>query len=293
MSLNRRESNRAAKKGAGSVRKASRQDAVARMQAQQEELYSDPANRDDLSSLFEIGPHKKVIRTWLWWMLAALCAGSAATLWWIRTEEFAWHRIVSWRYAVALAAVAFLTSGNLLLRWLRWHALLRRFSLRLPTRGSLAFYLATLPVLVVPLLLGELLRVWLLSKHYPTHRNALLRIWFVERFFDVSVLGYFWISAVASVFENTLLALLLLSMVAYASYKRKGNYLAESLVPLVMLSAVAWLFPAVGFKIITWLVAADISVADSILLFSKSTLVGGGSGLPRELGLLALLPCTI
>lgn len=90
-----------------------------------------------------------------------------------------------------LAALALLTALNLFIRWLRWHFLARYFNLRLPAKNSLKLYLITLPTLMTPLHLGELLRAVWLNTRYPQAWTPLSKVWLTERLADAFVLGLF------------------------------------------------------------------------------------------------------
>src|SRR5690606_15110072 len=95
--------------------------------------------------------------------------------------------------AVGFALTACFTLGNLLLRWMRWHFLTRRFALFFRTRESIKLYFATLPLLAVPAFLGELLRPWTISGRDPRARWVVLQVWFLERGMDVSVVALWWL----------------------------------------------------------------------------------------------------
>src|SRR5687767_4390078 len=89
--------------------------------------------------------------------------GLTVTLYWLgRPAARASGEEIAWA-ALALPGVASLTLLNLGLRWFRWHFLLRRLGLALKTRDSATLYFATLPLLLVPFFMGELLRPMLMS----------------------------------------------------------------------------------------------------------------------------------
>ena len=72
-------------------------------------------------------------------LLLSLAAGGTATLLWLRSGE-ASAQVLTPGVAVLLLALVTLTSGNLFIRWLRWHYLTRRLIRSLPTRTSLKLY---------------------------------------------------------------------------------------------------------------------------------------------------------
>jgi len=77
---------------------------------------------------------------------------------------------------LALAFCAALTTVNLMLRWFRWHFLIRRFTRQLGTRDSLAVYLATLPAIVTPFFVGELSRVLILRRQSGARASHLVEV---------------------------------------------------------------------------------------------------------------------
>src|SRR5690349_20585165 len=56
-----------------------------------------------------------------------------------------------------LMVTSILTAVNLLMRWIRWHFLLRRFRVFIPGRRSLYIFALLLPAIMTPLISGEVL----------------------------------------------------------------------------------------------------------------------------------------
>ena len=85
--------------------------------------------------------------------------GSISTAFWIGSVRLVHPRLSVLPALLGLALCLALTSLNLAARWLRWHFLVRRYTRSIATRDSLAVYLATLPAIITPFFIGELVRV--------------------------------------------------------------------------------------------------------------------------------------
>lgn len=82
--------------------------------------------------------------------------------------------------------VAAATVVNLLVRFVRWHWLLRRFGQRRPTIDSLGAYVGSFAFLPVPLYVGQLLARWRLLADTPVRdRPGILVAYVVERAADL------------------------------------------------------------------------------------------------------------
>ena len=90
--------------------------------------------------------------------------------------------------AAAVGALG-LTATNLLLRFMRWHFLLRRCGLYLPTRQSAALFTAALPMALTPLYLGELIKPYVLKQQYRFPMPVSLTVVVMERLLDLLVLS--------------------------------------------------------------------------------------------------------
>ncbi len=195
--------------------------------------------------------------------------------------------------AIGLLATAALTVGNLLMRWMRWHFLTRRFALFFRTRESLKLYFVTLPLLAVPAFLGELLRPLTISAREPGARRIVLAVWLLERIMDVGVLGLWWLvglgqwsAAVAVGLVNWLFAAVVLAFFE----RRRGNPRpkrdgAVFAVALLFTSAAAWLLPSLALYGLLLLLSAPTSPGVVLEAFSSGTLLGALSGLPLGTGI--------
>jgi SAM-dependent methyltransferase len=184
---------------------------------------------------------------------------------------------------LALLACVTLTTMNLTLRWFRWHFLIRRFTRGLITRDSLAVYLATLPAIVTPFFVGELVRVLILWRQSGTRASHLAWVWLIERLLDAAVLGvFFLIVAQPSLAVPSALMVLALT---YAMFRlilddrRTRNVAVIGAVALTT-TVLAWLLPALALLITIGLAGRVIPFGLGLKAFSAGTLFGGLSGFP-------------
>lgn len=194
--------------------------------------------------------------------------------------------------ALGFVVTAALTLMNLGLRWMRWHFLTRRFALFFRTRESLKLYFATLPMLAVPLFLGELARPLTIAASDPRGRRVVLQVWFLERLMDVGALSVWWLVGLRYwLWVSAGLALnwaFAWGVIAFFE-KRRANPRPkrDAFVfgaAVVMTSAVAWLLPSFALYAILQLLSAADSGWAVLEAFSSGTLLGGLSGLPLGVG---------
>lgn len=212
-------------------------------------------------------------------------AGAISTALWIGAARLPdpGHVLVSARLWIALLLCMTLTTLNLMVRWFRWHFLIRRFTRQLVTRDSLAVYLATLPAIITPFFVGELVRVLILRRHSGTKASHLAWIWFIERVMDAAVLGVFWLLVTRPSLGFASLALL--AGLTFLLFRlilddRRGRNVA--VLGSVALSAtiLAWLLPALALVATMQLAGRAIPFVLGVKAFSAGTLFGGLSGFP-------------
>ena len=212
-------------------------------------------------------------------------AGSISTALWIGAARLPDPRsvLVSTAIWVALLLCVTLTTINLMVRWFRWHFLIRRFTRQLVTRDSLAVYMATLPAIITPFFLGELVRVLILSRRSGTKASHLAWVWLIERVMDAAVLGMFWLLVTHP--SLGLASLVLLAGLTFLLFRailddRRGRNVA--MIGSVALSAtiLAWLLPALALVATIQLAGRAIPFSLGVKAFSAGTLFGGLSGFP-------------
>lgn len=128
-------------------------------------------------------------RLLLAFLAASAGVGGAATLYAMMWEDPSLH-LPSPAVLVATLIVAGSTVGNLFLRFVRWHYLLRRLDVRLQTIPSLGAFVGSFAFLPVPLYLGQLVARRQLASGVPHDRRGhvvLVFLW--ERALDVWALA--------------------------------------------------------------------------------------------------------
>lgn len=226
-------------------------------------------------------PHRRAIG-----LLSFLAlAGTISTALWIGAAHLPDPRaaLLSRRVWMALLVCVILTTVNLMVRWFRWHFLIRRFTRQLVTRDSLAVYLATLPAIITPFFVGELVRVLILWRQSGTKASHLAWVWLIERSMDAAVLATFYLLVTHP--GPGLLALLalvgltgLLFRLILEDHGPRNVVVIGSVALLATL--VAWVLPALALVVAVALAGQVIPFDLGVEAFSVGTLFGGLSGFP-------------
>lgn len=185
----------------------------------------------------------------------------------------------------AVAVVALATTSNLLLRWVRWHGLVRQTGLVLPARSSLVLWTATLPALLTPFSVGELARVALLRRHGRSGR--LVVVWLTERSMDLAALGALYLAATGSRLGSAGalaagLAASLAGVTALNPARRDRQRRALVASVAFALTLLSWAAVASAVPLAADVVGVDPPVRprDAAEAFAGGTVVGGASGTP-------------
>jgi SAM-dependent methyltransferase len=189
---------------------------------------------------------------------------------------------------VQLCTTVALTSLNLLLRWFRWHFLLRRFGVRLRTRPSILVYFATLPAILTPFYLGELVRSFLFLRQEPALKPQILKVWLIERGTDVALLAtacvWTWIGPGASLMTLIVIQFVLAGLLrSVRSASSQASSLSGALALATILlgaTALSWSLPVLALWSTMNGLGDAVSFADSAYAFSASTLLSAASGIP-------------
>jgi len=223
-------------------------------------------------------------------LVLLLILGSTVTAGWY-LRETSGPEITGARAPVILAALVAtiaLSTVNLLLRWLRWHFLSRRLGARLAAKTSVHVWFATLPAILTPFYLGELVRGAFLFRKTPGALRLCFRMWLIERGLDTFAVGSLWMIGAG----RCPLAILFLGIgwLICSALLRFRTGVAPDLNRhwhaslLVVLSCAGWLLPAACL----WgVVAACGGSADgftALRAFASGTLLGGISGIPLGTG---------
>ncbi len=218
-------------------------------------------------------------------LLVSCFVGAVSTGYWVLSQghpEF--EAILLSAPAFFAAAVCVLaTSVNVLLRWFRFHFLVRRFTPKLVARDSLAVYFATLPAIMSPFFVAELVRIPLIRRRFQTPAAYLFRVWLSERLLDATVV----LGCLLLVRELPYrLAWAAALVVGVGLWFRKiltgGRDDSKSFVVLssLALTTIAWLLPMGALWCALRLLGAGTSLEVAVQAFSSGTLLGGLSGLP-------------
>ncbi len=186
-----------------------------------------------------------------------------------------------------LGTIAY-TAGNLLLRWLRWHFLARRLESKLSAKDSLRIWFATLPALLTPFYVGELVRGAFLGDHTPRALRRVSLLWLIERGCDAVTLAAFWcftrsmpLAAAALLLGAGGGAFLLFRhRLGRSSARQSGGFAAVT----VGLSVAAWALPAAALWSVIGTLGHPVGLAAATEAFAAGTLAGGITGIPLGIG---------
>ncbi len=215
--------------------------------------------------------------------VAALLAGALAAYYWFGLAAGAIEHFAAEPRGISLALLgcAVLTTLHVSTRWLRWHYLLRRFTHSVAVRNSWRFYLATVPLLLTPFGLGELLRVVYLRKVSSVRTGQLVAVWVAERTLDLLSLLVFWsIESGSAALAGSTAGLLLGALVAARfigpSWKRSLG-LAWS---LTFVSLMTWGLLILALHVSSSFLTEGVTLSRSAHAFAGGTATGGLSGIP-------------
>ncbi len=213
-------------------------------------------------------------------------AGAISTALWVGSIQLRHPlSLLSGAVIASLLLCAALTLLNLMARWFRWHFLIRRFTRKIATRDSLVVYMTTLPAIITPFFLGELVRALILRrKMRPPHRAKLIWVWLIERILDAAVL--LWLLLLTVHGTLGLASLPVLGGVTFLLFRmlledhRASTVLAIGSICLFV-TAAAWMLPVVALVGTLNLCSRDgVAFAVGMKAFSAGTLFGAATGLP-------------
>ena len=208
--------------------------------------------------------------------------------------------LASFRWELFPLALAF-TALNYLLRFWRWQRYLARVDVHVPWGGSLAIFAAGLTMTITPAKLGELLKCALLHRSYgvPVRRSAPVVL--AERVTDASgvvvlalvagagtrswplLVGAFaGVTLVVAVVRSPLLGRF--AFFGEATEASRTLLTTPLLVAMTLLSAVSWFFECLAAYVCVRGLRLDLSLADTVIVFSLGSLAGAASFLPGGLG---------
>ena len=208
--------------------------------------------------------------------------------------------LASFRWELFPLALA-LTALNYLLRFFRWQRYLAKLEIEVPAGRSFAIFVAGLTMTITPAKLGELLKSGLLKRAYdvPVRRSGPIVL--AERVTDATGVVVLAVVAGASGRNWPLLVAAVLAVVGVVLVVRsplleRFARLVEArgaarallgtrlLVEMTLLSAVSWLFECLAAYVCVKGLRLDLSLADTIVVFTLGSLAGALSFLPGGLG---------
>ncbi len=225
-----------------------------------------------------------------------LALGAAVAAAWLLATSGDW-RAADWRafrpaWALPLLAVSALCVW---VRFVRWQFLLRRAGVRVPTRESLATYLASLVGIATPAHVGELLRCVFLRRNRGVPLARSIGVLVSERALDVVALvalgvvaspghasGYGLALAVVGV--ALLLGLSLANAAGAPLRLLAGVSRAADVGVALALSLVAWGGAALLVSLATASVGDAIAVRPGVHVYAWSTLIGAATLTPAGVG---------
>jgi uncharacterized membrane protein YbhN (UPF0104 family) len=198
-------------------------------------------------------------------------------------------------------AAAGLTALNYLIRFWRWERYLARLEIRVPLARSLSIFVAGLTMTITPAKLGDVLKCGLLRRSFavPVQRSAPVVL--AERVTDATGVVVLAVAGGAGADRWPLLALALAGVAAVVIVVRSpllerfaplgeapeaARTLLETrlLVAMTAVSAVSWFCECLAAYLCVRGLRLDLSLADTIVVFSLGSLAGALSFLPGGLG---------
>jgi glycosyltransferase 2 family protein len=208
--------------------------------------------------------------------------------------------LASFRWELFPLALA-LTALNYLLRFWRWERYLAKLEIEVPRGRSFTIFVAGLTMTITPAKLGELLKSGLLKRDFdvPVRRSA--PVVFAERVTDAT--GVVVLAVVGGAGTRSW-PLLLAAVIAVAGavvvvhspllerWARLGEAPGAArallgtrlLVEMTLLSAGSWLFECLAAYVCVKGLRLDLSLADTVVVFTLGSLAGALSFLPGGLG---------
>ena len=210
------------------------------------------------------------------------------------------EELASFRWELFPLALA-LTALNYLLRFWRWQRYLARLEIEVPSGRSFAIFVAGLSGTITPAKLGEVLKCALLKRSFGVPVRRSVPIVLAERVTDASGVVVLAVAAGAGANRWPLLVLALAGVAAIVLVVRsplleRFSRLGEApetaralletrlLLRMTALSAVSWFFECLAAYVCVRGLRLDLSLVDTVVVFSLGSLAGALSFLPGGLG---------
>jgi SAM-dependent methyltransferase/uncharacterized membrane protein YbhN (UPF0104 family) len=190
-----------------------------------------------------------------------------------------------------------LTAVNVFIRFFRWHFLLRRVHVKIPTRASLSIYLASLAATATPAYVGEVVRPVLVKHRFGAALSSTLPVLVTERALDVLALAAIGIGTsenrLVLVATGTGAAVVLAALLVAARFARQAPLTAAAvgrltrarvMVPAIGLSFLAWLPACLIVSVSAAALGFSVPLREGIGTFSRATLFGAVTLMPAGIG---------
>jgi glycosyltransferase 2 family protein len=208
--------------------------------------------------------------------------------------------LASFRWELFPLALA-LTALNYLLRFWRWQRYLARLDIEVPVGRSLAIFTAGLLGTITPAKLGEVLKCGLLKRSFGVPVRRSVPIVLAERVTDATGVVVLAVVAGAGTNRWPLLAVALagvavIVLVVRSPLLERFSRLGEApgaaralletplLVGMTALSAASWFCECLAAYVCVRGLRLDLSLGDTVVVFSLGSLAGALSFLPGGLG---------
>lgn len=219
-----------------------------------------------------------------------LVLGASVSAWWIGKLDglgFVFDRLGA--VVAALGLTVLVTMVNVSLRWVRWHYLVRSVDIRLKAKDSLLIYLVTLPAILTPFYIGELLRVPLVGRTHPLRRTDIVYVWLLERLSDLLVLSLFaMLAGRFHVYGVVIVAVwvLVLFVIRLRFQARRFRSWPGAFNVAVALgfTVLAWSLVGVALSGTLAMMQSPLSFVEALGTFGHATVLGGITGIPVGIG---------
>ena len=224
-------------------------------------------------------------------ILVTLAIGTVVTILWITNVglQAVESEIVPLLAKAALPTLSF-TALAILLRFLRWHYLLRVWRIKIPIRESLIIFLSGLVMIVTPLYIGEITKAFLLKNRYGAKLRETSALVVLERLWDVTaVLFLFALTSSVTLQQLAFTVVIILSLVGAILIIRRyvtspaliRLFHPSPLLICFLVSLASWTFASATLYAVA---ESNLNFIQSIQLYSSSTLLGALSLVPAGLG---------
>lgn len=192
-----------------------------------------------------------------------------------------------------LLPILLITGGFVFIRFVRWQFLLRRAEVRVPTRGSLSVYLASLLGTATPAYVGELVRGVFLRRRFGSDLRVTISLIVTERILDVMALaliglvsadrGWLRLAMVVILLGAALLGVVLRRVSIRMGVKESATrWQAEPLrlLQALFLSLLVWIPVGWGLSLAAMALDQGLDLLSGMRVYSSSTLFGGFTLMP-------------